>query len=197
MKYVFDYEIKFVNNKPYIISYYSNNTYSMDELSNSLYISIINEINKNIKLIDKEFINNNIKSNKLLKASLVCLTISTSSPFVFMNTNNNSFIFLSMNAIGFLYYFYNAYKYDSVTNYLKYDLYFNNEELINTINNDFINNLDVNSLKLLSKRINLIKRINSFNSDIKLPLIDISIISKMNVKDVERLINNKKLVKNK
>ena len=131
MKYITNYEIKFINNKPIIIIDYSDNSFDMKELSNDIYNQVINELNNNIKLIDREYITKNLKGNNLLKAGLVCLGLSSSSPFIFVMSNYNTSLFASINILGFLYYFYSVHKSDlKYADYLKYDLYLKHIEKI-------------------------------------------------------------------
>lgn len=197
MKYITNYEIKFINNKPIIIINYSDNSFDMKELSNDLYYEVIESINNNIKLFNREYIVRDSKNNNLLKAGLICFGLSFSSPYLYILSNSNIPVLLSTNLVGFLYYFYNFYKSeDAYNNYLKYNLYLSNIDCFNKID---INDISINSLKVLSKRIKLIKKINTYNNDIYLPIIDICNINKLNLKDIEKIIDNsrkKKLVKN-
>lgn len=196
MKYITNYEIKFINNKPIIIINYSDNSFDMKELSNDLYYEVIESINNNIKLFNREYIVRDSKNNNLLKAGLICFGLSFSSPYLYILSNSNIPVLLSTNLVGFLYYFYNFYKSeDAYNNYLKYNLYLSNIDCFNKID---INDISINSLKVLSKRIKLIKKINTYNNDIYLPTIDICNINKLNLKDIEKIIDNsrkKKLVK--
>lgn len=196
MKYITNYEIKFINNKPIIIINYSDNSFDMKELSNDLYYEVIESINNNIKLFNREYIVRDSKNNNLLKAGLICFGLSFSSPYLYILSNSNIPVLLSTNLVGFLYYFYNFYKSeDAYNNYLKYNLYLSNIDCFNKID---INDISINSLKVLSKRIKLIKKINTYNNDIYLPIIDICNINKLNLKDIEKIIDNsrkKKLVK--
>lgn len=196
MKYITNYEIKFINNKPIIIINYSDNSFEMKELSNDLYYEVIESINNNIKLFNREYIVRDSKNNNLLKAGLICFGLSFSSPYLYILSNSNIPVLLSTNLVGFLYYFYNFYKSeDAYNNYLKYNLYLSNIDCFNKID---INDISINSLKVLSKRIKLIKKINTYNNDIYLPIIDICNINKLNLKDIEKIIDNsrkKKLVK--
>lgn len=196
MKYKIDYEIKFMNDKPIIMIKYSNNSFEMKELSNDLYYEVIESINNNIKLFNREYIVRDSKNNNLLKAGLICFGLSFSSPYLYILSNSNIPVLLSANLVGFLYYFYNFYKSeDAYNNYLKYNLYLSNIDCFNKID---INDISINSLKVLSKRIKLIKKINTYNKDIYLPIIDASIVNKLNLKDIEKIIDNsrkKKLVK--
>lgn len=196
MKYITNYEIKFINNKPIIIINYSDNSFDMKELSNDLYYEVIESINNNIKLFNREYIVMDSKNNNLLKAGLICFGLSFSSPYLYILSNSNIPVLLSTNLVGFLYYFYNFYKSeDAYNNYLKYNLYLSNIDCFNKID---INDISINSLKVLSKRIKLIKKINTYNNDIYLPIIDASIVNKLNLKDIEKIIDNsrkKKLVK--
>lgn len=196
MKYIIDYEIKFMNDKPIIMIKYSNNSFEMKELSNDLYYEVIESINNNIKLFNREYIVRDSKNNNLLKAGLICFGLSFSSPYLYILSNSNIPVLLSTNLVGFLYYFYNFYKSeDAYNNYLKYNLYLSNTDCFNKID---INDISINSLKVLSKRIKLIKKINTYNKDIYLPIIDASIVNKLNLKDIEKIIDNsrkKKLVK--
>ena len=196
MKYIIDYEIKFMNDKPIIMIKYSNNSFEMKELSNDLYYEVIESINNNIKLFNREYIVRDSKNNNLLKAGLICFGLSFSSPYLYILSNSNIPVLLSTNLVGFLYYFYNFYKSeDAYNNYLIYNLYLSNTDCFNKID---INDISINSLKVLSKRIKLIKKINTYNKDIYLPIIDASIVNKLNLKDIEKIIDNsrkKKLVK--
>lgn len=196
MKYIIDYEIKFMNDKPIIMIKYSNNSFEMKELSNDLYYEVIESINNNIKLFNREYIVRDSKNNNLLKAGLICFGLSFSSPYLYILSNSNIPVLLSANLVGFLYYFYNFYKSeDAYNNYLKYNLYLSNIDCFNKID---INDISINSLKVLSKRIKLIKKINTYNKDIYLPIIDASFVNKLNLKDIEKIIDNsrkKKLVK--
>lgn len=196
MKYITNYEIKFINNKPIIIINYSDNSFDMKELSNDLYYEVIESINNNIKLFNREYIVRDSKNNNLLKAGLICFGLSFSSPYLYILSNSNIPVLLSTNLVGFLYYFYNFYKSeDAYNNYLKYNLYLSNIDCFNKID---INDISINSLKVLSKRIKLIKKINTYNNDIYLPIIDICNINKLNLKDIEKIIDNSrknKLVK--
>ena len=199
MKYITNYEIKFINNKPIIIINYSDNSFDMKELSNDIYNQVINELNNNIKLFDREYITKNLKGNNLLKAGLVCLGLSSSSPFIFVMSNYNTSLFASINILGFLYYFYSVHKSDlKYADYLKYDLYLKHIDILNNLDEESIKNISLNSLVVLSKRLKLIKKVNLYNKDIYLPIIDASIVNKLNLKDIEKLIDNsrkKKLVK--
>lgn len=193
MKYIIDYEIKFMNDKPIIMIKYSNNSFEMKELSNDLYYEVIESINNNIKLFNREYIVRDNKNNNLLKAGLICFGLSFSSPYLYILSNSNIPVLLSTNLVGFLYYFYNFYKSeDAYNNYLKYNLYLSNIDCFNKID---INDISVNSLKVLSKRIKLIKKINTYNNDIYLPIIDICNVNKLNLKDVEKIISNTKCKK--
>lgn len=196
MKYIIDYEIKFMNDKPIIIINYSDNSFDMKELSNDLYYEVIESINNNIKLFNREYIVRDSKNNNLLKAGLICFGLSFSSPYLYILSNSNIPVLLSTNLVGFLYYFYNFYKSeDAYNNYLKYNLYLSNIDCFNKID---INDISINSLKVLSKRLKLIKKVNLYNKDIYLPIIDASIVNKLNLKDIEKIIDNsrkKKLVK--
>ena len=196
MKYIIDYEIKFMNDKPIIMIKYSNNSFEMKELSNDLYYEVIESINNNIKLFNREYIVRDSKNNNLLKAGLICFGLSFSSPYLYILSNSNIPVLLSANLVGFLYYFYNFYKSeDAYNNYLKYNLYLSNIDCFNKIDT---NDISINSLKVLSKRIKLIKKINTYNKDIYLPIIDASIVNKLNLKDIEKIIDisrKKKLVK--
>lgn len=196
MKYIIDYEIKFINDKPIIMIKYSNNSFEMKELSNDLYYEVIESINNNIKLFNREYIVRDSKSNNLLKAGLICFGLSFSSPYLYILSNSNIPVLLSTNLVGFLYYFYNFYKSeDAYNNYLKYNLYLSNIDCFTKID---INDISINSLKVLSKRIKLIKKINTYNNDIYLPIIDICNVNKLNLKDIKKIISNtkdKKLIK--
>lgn len=199
MKYITNYEIKFINNKPIIIIYYNDNSFDMKDLSINIYNEVIENINNYMKQINREYINKNIKGNNLLKASFVCLGLSSSSPYIYIMTNYNTSLFATINLIGFMYYFYNIHKSDlKYSIYLKYALYIKNMDILNNIDEESIKNISINSLRILSKRINLIKKVNSYNKDISLPIIDPSTISKLSLKDIQKIINNnkeKKLIK--
>lgn len=199
MKYITNYEIKFINNKPIIIINYSDNSFDMKELSNDLYYEVIESINNNIKLFNREYIVRDSKNNNLLKAGLICFGLSFSSPYLYILSNSNIPVLLSTNLVGFLYYFYNFYKSeDAYNNYLKYDLYLKHIDILNNLDEESIKNISLNSLVVLSKRLKLIKKVNLYNKDIYLPIIDICNINKLNLKDIEKIIDNsrkKKLVK--
>ena len=139
------------------------------------------------------------KGNNLLKAGLVCLGLSSSSPFIFVMSNYNTSLFASINILGFLYYFYSVHKSDlKYADYLKYDLYLKHIDILNNLDEESIKNISLNSLVVLSKRLKLIKKVNLYNKDIYLPIIDASIVNKLNLKDIEKIIDNsrkKKLVK--
>lgn len=114
-------------------------------------------------------------------------------------SNYNTSLFASINILGFLYYFYSVHKSDlKYADYLKYDLYLKHIDILNNLDEESIKNISLNSLVVLSKRLKLIKKVNLYNKDIYLPIIDASIVNKLNLKDIEKIIDNsrkKKLVK--
>ena len=191
MKNIIDYEIKFINNKPIIYIKYDDNSFDVLKLTTDIYREVVDEMEVNVSGMTREKILYT-ERKKLTKSSLISLGIVFSSPYVFVLTNGSIGSLVIVTFLGATYYFISMSKYNNeYDNYLKYSLYQNNEPL-KYIENIDLNGLSLNSLILLKKRIKLIEKLSMSEEKINIPLIDISVIKKISLKDLEKIKRKEK-----
>ena len=191
MKNIIDYEIKFINNKPIIYIKYDDNSFDVLKLTTDIYREVIDEMEVNVSEMTREKILYT-ERKKLTKSGLISLGIVFSSPYAFALTNWSIGSLVIVTFLGATYYFISMSKYNNkYDNYLKYSLYQNNEPL-KYIENIDLNGLSLNSLILLKKRIKLIEKLSMSEEKINIPLIDISVIKKISLKDLEKIKRKEK-----
>lgn len=191
MKNIIDYEIKFINNKPIIYIKYDDNSFDVLKLTTETYREVIDEMEVNVSEMTREKILYT-ERKKLTKSGLISLGIVFSSPYVFALTNGSIGSLVIVTFLGATYYFIGMSKYNNeYDNYLKYSLYQNNEPL-KYIENIDLNGLSLSSLILLKKRIKLIEKLSMSEEKINIPLIDISVIKKISLKDLEKIKRKEK-----
>ncbi len=191
MKNIIDYEIKFINNKSIIYIKYDDNSFDVLKLTTDIYREVIDEMEVNVSEMTREKILYT-ERKKLTKSGLISLGIVFSSPYVFALTNGSIGSLVIVTFLGATYYFISMSKYNNeYDNYLKYSLYQNNEPL-KYIENIDLNGLSLNSLILLKKRIKLIEKLSMSEEKINIPLIDISVIKKISLKDLEKIKRKEK-----
>lgn len=191
MKNIIDYEIKFINNKPIIYIKYDDNSFDVLKLTTETYREVIDKMEVNVSEMTREKILYT-ERKKLTKSGLISLGIVFSSPYVFVLTNGSIGSLVIVTFLGATYYFISMSKYNNkYDNYLKYSLYQNNEPL-KYIENIDLNGLSLNSLILLKKRIKLIEKLSMSEEKIDIPLIDISVIKKISLKDLEKIKTKEK-----
>ena len=191
MKNIIDYEIKFINNKSIIYIKYDDNSFDVLKLTTETYREVIDKMEVNVSEMTREKILYT-ERKKLTKSGLISLGIVFSSPYVFALTNGSIGSLVIVTFLGATYYFISMSKYNNeYDNYLKYSLYQNNEPL-KYIENIDLNGLSLNSLILLKKRIKLIEKLSMSEEKINIPLIDISVIKKISLKDLERIKRKEK-----
>lgn len=191
MKNIIDYEIKFINNKPIIYIKYDDNSFDVLKLTTDIYREVIDEMEVNVSEMTREKILYT-ERKKLTKSGLISLGIVFSSTYAFALTNGSIGSLVIVTFLGATYYFISMSKYNNeYDNYLKYSLYQNNEPL-KYIENIDLNGLSLNSLILLKKRIKLIEKLSMSEEKINIPLIDISVIKKISLKDLEKIKRKEK-----
>lgn len=191
MKNIIDYEIKFINNKPIIYIKYDDNSFDVLKLTIETYREVIDKMEVNVSGMTREKILYT-ERKKLTKSGLISLGIVFSSPYAFALTNGSIGSLVIVTFLGATYYFISMSKYNNeYDKYLKYSLYQNNEPL-KYIENIDLNGLSLNSLILLKKRIKLIEKLSMSEEKINIPLIDISVIKKISLKDLEKIKRKEK-----